>query len=176
MEDLKIVKNITPDSLTLYGSQRIGFYDKIVNKGPEKGDVVTLYIYIENGNDNKTIVRRKSSIRKIRNKYGDLSPIDETVCFSRAYNKYLEIKNNIKDSPEEIRIRELEAKLEAQEEEGRSIPISLSKNIEENKKYQKKDSEKTIKELKYELDDLGCKYNVNSTKETLLELLYNNKK
>lgn len=179
-----LIKDVTPELLVTYGKKRVAFYDKLLFKGKEKGDVETLYIYVEHPEDgNKTIVRKAASAQKVRNNFGDLTVTPETKLYARAYAKYLEAKNNIAINPLEEKITKLEAELarkslsESKEEKEDSAPvIKLKSEEKEEEVSEKKDSEKTKDELKSDLDKLGLKYTVNATKEALLELLYNNKK
>lgn len=196
MENAKLITDIKPELIVNYNKLRVGFYDKVLDKG-EKGQVPTLYIYIENAGDGKTINRRAAGNRKVRNHYGDLTLVPETQAYARAYNKYLEYKNNLGPSAEELKIKELESKLEAKEQEAKlekaeeekaeeveevAPVISLGKEeVEAEKeeapveevKEEKKLSEKTVKELKADLDAKGIKYVASATKESLLELLHN---
>lgn len=152
----KLLLNVTPDQLVVYGKKRVGFYDVELYKGEEKSYVETLYLYVEHMEDNKTVVRRAAGKKKIRGTYGELMEHDEKELYKRAYDKYLAAKANIKPDFKDKEIERLKAQLEDKKDE----PV------------EKKGSEKTIKEIKEELDNLGCDYNVNDTKGKLLELLY----
>lgn len=181
-----LITEVRPETLVAYGKKRVAFYDKVLFKGKEKGDVETLYIYVEHPEDgNKTIVRKAAGEQKVRNNFGDLTVTPETKLYARAYSKYLEAKNNIIANPLEEKVAKLEAELarkdlkelKKEKEEDNAPVLELKKESKEEKIEisEKKDSEKTKDELKSDLDKLGVKYTVNATKEALLELLYNNK-
>lgn len=173
IDNAKLITEVDPNSLVFYKNMRVGFYDKIIYKGKEKGDVLYLYIYIENMEDNgKTVIRRAVRDRRIRGKHGDLTLIPETTSYARAYNRYLDEKKNNKPSEEQLRIKELEQKLKDIEEPPVAEPTKEVIKLAEKPPIEINNSEKTIKELKEELDILGIKYTAHSTKEVLLELLF----
>lgn len=158
-----LIKDITnpQEQLVAYDTgNKIGFYD-----GFKAGKPV-LYIYIKSGKDRFTEVRRRAGTRKVKDPISQSTiEVEETKLFARAYTKYLEIKKNggVIDN-EKVALMARIAELESQ----------VQKPIKE-KTNEVKESEKSAKDLKAELDSLGIEYKGNASKEALAELLANNK-
>lgn len=176
MTNETLIRDITDpvNQLVSYGSQQIGFYDgfkpgKIDQETGEltKGTESCLYIYINNGGDKFTTIRRKSGKIKIKSKNGN-RVIEETKAYARAFQKYLDSKNGAgktstvnNEAALLARIAELEA--------------AATKPEEEVKKETQPKIEKSVKDLKAELDALEVDYKGNASRETLLELIATNK-
>jgi len=142
MTNQNLVRDITDpaNQLVSYGSQQIGFYDgfKPGKIDPRTGELTSsenheLYIYINNGNDKFTVVRRKVKEIRVGNRF-----IKEEEAYARAYQKYLNLKNQsaastVIDSEKEAlmaRIAELEAKAKTKAK-------TKTKKIAENKEEDK---------------------------------------
>ncbi len=176
-----LVRDITnpQEQLISYGGkQQVGFYDG------EKAGEPALYIYIKNNGDRFTTVRRRAGDRKVKNGFGDTTPVPETTLYARAYERYLQIKGQGGQvDPEKAamaaRIAELEAKASA---EVKKVEVKAVETVVEVKEVAEVIEEtavevvevkadKTARELKAELDALGVEYKGNASKEALLELL-----
>lgn len=172
-----LVRDITnpQEQLISYGGkQQVGFYDG------EKAGEPALYIYIKNNGDRFTTVRRRAGDRKVKNGFGDTTPVPETTLYARAYERYLQIKGQGGQvDPEKAamaaRIAELEAKAHAEVKkvEVKAVEVKeVAEVIEETVvEAVEEKADKTARELKAELDALGVEYKGNASKEALLELL-----
>ncbi len=152
----RLVLDVKPSQLVLSkdGSLKVAFFDKLckVNvKRDDKGreisseEVAKLYIHIEIPADTTTVVERPVGERKIVD--GDeIRWISETELFTRAYDKYLNLKNSEVYDPQ-AEIEELKKKLaaaEANKEETKAKDIVALENAS------KKAKKPALKETKSE--------------------------
>jgi len=172
-----LVLEVRPDQLVAYGKLLVAFYDDFKNKKiDEEGKIVilntketdkdgkvvivkskpTLYIHIQNSDDKYSVTKRAASMQ--RNQAGNRA--EEKRLFAKAYVKYLEIKNNggLVDHEKEA-LKAKVAELEAKAKVAKSAPVVPVEN------------EKSVAELKAELDLLKIDYKGNASREVLLELL-----
>lgn len=186
-----LIRDITDpvNQLVNYGKQKVGFYDgfKPTKADPETGELgksdnPTLYIYINNPEDKFSIVRRAAGKIRIKTSQGR-QLIDETKAYARAYQKYLDLKSNVgvQESENELlkaKIAQLEAAQNKPEEEEVELeePVFQEEEVQQEEEVEVTELvNKSNKELKAELDQLGVEYKGNASKETLLELIANNK-
>lgn len=152
----RLVLDVKPSQLVLSkdGSLKVAFFDKLckVNvKRDDKGreisfeEVAKLYIHIEIPADTTTVVERPVGERKIVD--GDeVRWISETELFTRAYDKYLNLKNSEVYDPQ-AEIEELKKKLAAAEANKEE---TKAKDIMELENAPKKAKKPALKETKSE--------------------------
>lgn len=157
-----LVLEVKPEQLVAYGKLLVAFYDDFkMKKVDEDGNIIildktpTLHIHIQNSDDKYSVVKRVAGIK--RNQAGNRA--EEKRLFARAYSKYLECKKTgglIDHEKEALKARVAEL-------EGSSNKTTSPNLNTEN--------EKTVTELKADLDAAGIEYKKNASKEALLELL-----
>lgn len=138
------------EQLIAYTGSKVGFYDGL------KAGEPALYIYIKGNGDRFTEVRRRAGKRKVKDPIThEAIEVEETKLFARAYEKYLQIKNNggIAD-PEKAamaaRIAELEAKTSTEEKKEEVKEEKPKKKRATKKTTEEKKEEKTVAELEAE--------------------------
>jgi hypothetical protein len=119
-----LVLDVKPSQLVLSknGSLKVAFFDRVCKVNVKRDDkdriissdeVVKLFIHIEIPSDTTTIVERP--VREDRIMDGDdVRWVSETELYTRAYEKYLSLKNAITFNPQ-AEIEELKKKLAAAE-------------------------------------------------------------
>lgn len=119
-----LVLDIKPSQLVLSkdGSLKVAFFDRLCKVNVKRDDknriissdeVAKLFIHIEIPADPTTVVERPAGERKVLDG-DDVRWVSETELFSRAYDKYLTLKNAVVYNPQ-AEIEELKKKLAAAE-------------------------------------------------------------
>jgi hypothetical protein len=145
----RLVLDVKPNQLVLTrdGGLKVAFFDKIYEVSKfvdDKGIVISskeeprLYIRIENPADTTTIVERKAGDRRIL-AGEDIRLVPETELFSRAYEKYLEVKNSAASADPYAEIEELKKKL-AESEAKKAKTAEVAAETVASKENSKKSS------------------------------------
>lgn len=120
----RLILDVKPEQLVLSkdGSVKVAFFDRLyeINKVvDDKGRTLRsdkearLYIHVQIPADPKTVVERRAGERKVIDGE-DVRFVPETELFSRAYEKYLVLKNQVVHDPY-AEIEELKKKLAEKE-------------------------------------------------------------
>ena len=162
----RLILNVEHDQLLPFakGNLMVAFYDVVKpaifnkDKVETRKTNVELYIYVSIVGDKSTIVRKKVGTKKLTDKYGTVTHIEDIEFYDKAHKRYLKLKIQPVAKTAEV--------------------IALEKELEElkaDKKTKETKTEKTVSDLKSELANLGVVYKGNASRATLEELLYKNK-